>query len=728
MSASTGGGIYFPLGSPVATRPSALSLPVTSKKTVDPARLERPVAQLKGVGRVTARRLHDLGLETVRDLLLHMPFRHEPPSRITSVGALSIGDEVTLQVRVTSCSLRETRRRRVTVLEALVCDDTGSMVATWYNQPYLQAPFNARPEILVRGTMIRRHGIASFQVKRHEILGEAGESLHILGLVPVYPTCGELSVRTIRSLLHNAAPEARNLVDPLPAKTLARKRYPGKAEAVLSNHFPASIEEAHRARERLAYEELLLLQLAVLGRRLKQDATRTARGLGQPGKLSRGYVDSLPYEPTSAQRRVISEIECDLLRPVPMQRLLHGDVGSGKTMVAAYCMLRAVEEGGQAALMSPTEVLADQHAARLGSEFGALGVRVGLLKGSQTAGERRKVKEAIAGGEIDVVIGTHALIQEGVHFRNLRVTVVDEQHRFGVRQREAMMAAGKDGSWPHTLHMSATPIPRTLSLTLYGDLDVSVLDQMPAGRRPVRTRLVFADSEARMWEFVREQLTQGRQVYVVCPLIEESDSLEAASARQTFEQLAGDELAGFRVRLLHGQLPTSEKADVMSMFAGGEVDALVSTSVIEVGVDVANATVMVIEGARRFGLSQLHQLRGRVGRGGGESYCFLMAEGEEEAVLNRLALFARTNDGFALAEADMLARGEGQLFGERQSGYGDLEVASLLRDRRILEEARALAHEVLSGRGSGLPETARSLLLEEAERRFGSRVTWVERV
>ncbi len=726
MSAKTGGGIHFPLGSSAATDPTELTLPLTSKKDIDPSRLERPLADLKGVGKITGRRLDELGLKTVRDLLLHMPFRHEQPSRISSVGSLSLGEEVTLQVRVTSCALHETRRRRVSILEALVCDESGSVLATWYNQPYLQGAFDERPEILIKGSLVRRRGVSSFLVKRHEILGETGESLHVLGLVPVYPTCGDLSVRTIRSLLHRATPEARHLVDPLPAPTLAKKRYSGRAEAVLSNHFPASVEEARRARERLAFEELLLLQLAVLGRRLKEDASRQARVLEVPGPLSRAYLDGLLFEPTAAQLRVVSEIERDLRRAVPMQRLLHGDVGSGKTMVAAYSMVRAVEGGGQAALMSPTEVLADQHMARLGPELGALGARVGLLKGSQTAGERRKIKTAIASGEIQVVIGTHALIQEGVRFSDLRVTVIDEQHRFGVRQREAIMAPGGAGTWPHTLHMSATPIPRTLSLTLYGDLDVSVLDELPPGRRPVRTRLVFGDSEARMWDFVREQLTRGKQAYVVCPLIEESESLQAASARQTFEELAVGELAGFRVRLLHGQLPTAEKADVMSSFSSGGVDALVSTSVIEVGVDVANATVMVIEGARRFGLSQLHQLRGRVGRGAEESYCFLMAEGEEETVLSRLALFARTNDGFALAEADLMARGEGQLFGERQSGFGDLEVASLFRDRRLLEEARALAEQVLARKL--LPDASRRFLLAAAEERFGGRVTWMEKV
>jgi ATP-dependent DNA helicase RecG len=439
-------------------------------------------------------------------------------------------------------------------------------------------------------------------------------------------------------------------------------------------------------------------------------------------------LQALPYRPTSAQTRVMGEIEADLGRGVPMRRLLHGDVGSGKTMVAVYCLLRAVEQGAQAALMAPTEVLADQHYLGLSQQLSDEGVRVGLLKGSQAAAERQAVRAALESGELDVVIGTHALIQEGVTFRDLRVVVVDEQHRFGVRQRDAILTVDREGYWPHTLHMSATPIPRTLSLTLYGDLDISVLDEMPAGRRPVVTKLVFAESELEMWEFVRCQLREGYQAYVVCPLIEESESLQAASASRTFADLSAGELSGFEVRLLHGQLPPSEKAAAMAAYTSGEAQVLVSTSVIEVGVDVSRANVMVIMGARRFGLSQLHQLRGRVGRSGEQSYCFLMAEGEGSDVLERLALFARTPDGFDLAEADLRARGEGQLFGERQSGIGDLEVASLLRDRALLEEARAEARALVEHLTTQSGLRGLRLLLEAAQARFGKKVGWMDRV
>jgi ATP-dependent DNA helicase RecG len=732
MSAAARGGVHYPLGSVALLAPGSATGVATSKAALDPARLEQPVSRLRGVGKTTERKLHGLGIDTVRDLLLHLPFRHEPPSQICSVRTLCLGEETTLRVRVLSCAVRETVRRRVKVLEALVSDDSGSVLATWYNQAYLEAAFRERPEVLLKGVLIRQRGASTFLVKRHEILGEAGESHHILGLVPIYPSTADLSVRTIRTVLHEAAPQARHLIDPLPAELRARRRYPGRGEAVLTCHFPDSMKEAQQARDRLAFEEFLLLQVAVMRQRTARGKPRRAHPLATPAGLSMDFLAGLPYTPTNAQMRVIAEIEDDLGRSTPMRRLLHGDVGSGKTMVAAYCLLRAVEQGGQGALMAPTEVLADQHFLGLSQQLRSQGVKVCLLKGSQPIGQRRAAGEALESGEAQVVVGTHALIQNGVRFHDLRLAVVDEQHRFGVQQRDAILSAadGKKAAgdiWPHILHMSATPIPRTLSLTLYGDLDISVLDEMPPGRRPVRTRLVFGDSEARMWEFVRAELSRGRQAYVVCPLIEESETLQTASARRTFEELAAGELAGFTLRLLHGQLPPAEKAAAMTAYAAGEADVLVSTSVIEVGVDVANATVMVIMGARRFGLSQLHQLRGRVGRGADDSYCFLLAEGEDEAVLERLALFARTSDGFELAEADLLSRGEGQLFGERQSGLGDLEVASLIRDRRLLEEARTEAEALLAKtRGKTNPCPIRQLV-EAADARFGGKMSWMER-
>jgi ATP-dependent DNA helicase RecG len=741
MSTRTGGLLHYPFGPEAPLVTEDLELSPTSKRNLDPAILDRPVSSLRGVGRATERRLRGLGITTVGGLLLHLPFRHEPPSRLVDVAGLAFGAEMTVRTRVLSCATRQTARRRVSVLEALVSDDSGSVVAVWYNQAYLEAAFRERPEVLLKGVLMRQRGAPVFLVKRHEILGEVEESKHILGLVPVYPSTADLSVRTIRTLLHEAAPFAINLTDPLPSEMLARRRYAGRPEAVLASHFPADLSEAGEARERLAFEELLLLQLAVLRQRRAQDAHEQARALSPAGALSARFLAGLPYTPTGAQLRVIAEIEGDFRRTVPMRRLLHGDVGSGKTMVAAYCLLRAVEQGSQGALMAPTEVLADQHYLGLSSQLASHGVSVRLLKGSQTAAERRAVRKGLENGEVDVVVGTHALIQEGVRFHDLRLAVVDEQHRFGVSQRDAIVAGDGQGSSrsdgssrpvrPHTLHMSATPIPRTLSLTLYGDLDVSVLDEMPPGRTPVQTRLISPEAVPEMWGFVRNQLRARRQAYVVCPLIEESEVLEAASARRMFAELAAGELSGFRVRLLHGQLPAGEKAAAMAEYAAGAADVLVSTSVIEVGVDVANATVMVVLGARRFGLSQLHQLRGRVGRGADESYCFLPVTDEDEATLERLQVFAGTNDGFALAEADLLARGTGQLFGERQSGLGDLHVASLLRDRALLEQARAEAQQLLEAQSAFpevIPPGSVGVLLQAAEERFGRKISWLDRV
>ena len=369
---------------------------------------------------------------------MHLPFRHEQPSRLTDICDLRQGEEVSLRVEVVSCTVRETSRRRVKVLEALVSDRSGSVVAAWYNQAYLEAPFKERPQVLLRGSLVRRQGGSTFVVKRHEILGENEESRHILGLIPVYPSTGDLSVRTIRTLLHRVAPELRHMVDPLPASLLARRRYPGKAAAIWACHFPRSVGEARVARDRLAFEELLLLQLALVRERVAKETARKARALLPPSDHASGFLEALPYDLTAAQARVITEIEKDLQREHPMRRLLHGDVGSGKTVVAAYCLLRAVEQGAQAALMAPTEVLADQHYMSLSQQLCALGLTVGLLKGSQSAGERRAVREALERGALDVVIGTHALIQEGVRFKDLRVTIVDEQHRFGVGQRDAI--------------------------------------------------------------------------------------------------------------------------------------------------------------------------------------------------------------------------------------------------------------------------------------------------
>ncbi|MHB0978547.1 MAG: ATP-dependent DNA helicase RecG [Thermoleophilia bacterium] len=725
-----GGGIHFPLGEPGSWRRGAPALPPTAKRTIDPQRLARPLDALPGIGAVRAAKLAGLGLRTVADLLEYTPFRHEAPARLASVASLQEGEEATLRVIVQSFVVRAARRRHLKVLEALVRDDTGSVPAVWYNQAYLADAFASHPELLIRGKLRRQRGGYTFLVTSQELVHEGGPEagLHTVGLIPVYPATADVSVRLIRTLLGAARSEAAHIIDPLPADLVAARRYPSRREAIVSSHFPRGLDEAAACRERLAFEELLLLQLALLRYRRRQESEQLAEPLPREGELARAFLGRLPFAPTGAQLRCMGEIAADLAKPHPMRRLLQGDVGTGKTVVATYTLVRAVEAGGQGAVMVPTEVLADQHAARLGAQLANLGVPVLLLKGSRPARERRAVMERLAQDEPLVVVGTHALIQEGVDFHRLRAVVIDEQHRFGVRQRSALFTPTQGAPWPHTLHMTATPIPRTLGLTLYGDLDVSVIDESPPGRRPVRTRIFYRHDRPAMWEFVRQKLDEGRQAYVVCPLVEESESLQAASAVATYEDLRRGELGGHRLGLIHGQMTSERKRAAMTAFEAGELQALVTTTVIEVGVDVANATLMVIEDAGRFGLSQLHQLRGRVARGAERGYCLVGANGadeEDEEAPARLRLFESTTNGFELAEADLRMRGEGQVFGERQSGWGDLKVARLLRDQRLLVEARDTARRVLED-DPELAESRHALLADAADEHFGALAHWLD--
>ncbi|MBU2602115.1 MAG: ATP-dependent DNA helicase RecG [Actinobacteria bacterium] len=724
-----GGGIHFPLGRPASPSGEAPALPPTSKRLIDPSRLERPLDSLRGVGRTRSAALAALGLRSLADLLERIPFRHENPVRLAKVAELRIGEEATVRATVKTIAVRPTRRRGLKVLEALVADESGTVRAVWYNQAYLADAFSNGPEVLLKGSLRRYGTLLSFVVTSHELLssGEPSEGIHTLGLIPVYPASGDVSVRFIRSLLGSCRDEAQHVVDPLPSRVVASHRFPGRRDALLSSHFPASISEARASRKRLAFEELLLLQLALQKHRREEESDRPAVALPAPGTLAARFLRDLPFAPTGAQTRVMADVDRDLARAIPMRRLLQGDVGSGKTAVAAYSLVRAVEAGGQGAVMVPTEVLADQHAVRLGEQFGALGIRVALLKGSTRAAARRDTVRRLAAGEPMVVVGTHSLIQDQVAFGALRVVVVDEQHRFGVRQRAALFTPSGDDSWPHALHMTATPIPRTLCLTLYGDLDVSVIDELPPGRTPVLTRLFYDDNRDDLWSFVRARLDEGRQAFVVCPLIDDNVAVTAASASETFRSLTGGPLASYRLGLVHGRLKSEHKSEVMAAFSAGGLDALVTTTVIEVGVDVPNATVMVVEDAHRFGISQLHQLRGRVGRGAERGYCLIGADSAEGEARERLETFARTNDGFALAEADLRARGEGQVFGERQTGWGDLKVARVLRDQKILALARRTATSLLEG-DPELSSPQNRLLADAAQVRFGGLTSWLDNV
>ena len=665
-------------------------------------------------------------VETVGDLLERVPFRYEDFRSVRALADLRVGEEATIVATVESIRLRPTRRRNLVIVEARVRDGSGPGVVTWFNQRYLVKQLTPGTVISVRGE--RRGSIgAEVTAKSHEVLGRGDEALHTSGLVPVYHGSEAVGSRRLRVLADAVLPHAGDAPDSLPSALRQRRRMPLRRDALIASHRPADPDDARTARRRLAFEELFLLQVGLVRHRRWLDSMTTARGLGEPGELSASFLASLPFTPTAAQARAMEEIDADLARDVPMQRLLQGDVGSGKTAVAVHALLRAVERGGQGALMAPTETLATQHLLGVAALCEPLGVRVSQLVNGMPARERRAALQVIESGEPQIVVGTHALIQDAVVFGGLEVVVVDEQHRFGVEQRQALEAKARgEGRAPHVLHMTATPIPRTLALTVYGDLDVSILDELPPGRTPVVTRLVSRARRDEVFARMRRLLDEGRQAYVVCPLVAESEADEATAAESEGRRLADGELAGYAVAVLHGQMPPVERRRLMERFRSGEVQVLVATTVIEVGVDVPNAVLMVVEEADRFGLAQLHQLRGRVGRGSHESYCVLLADPATDDAAARLEAMVRTTDGFELAEVDLELRGEGSILAARQSGIPDLRHARISRDRRLAAGARRDAQRHLDA-DPELTSPASQLMVEEARRLFGAEIDWLTR-
>jgi ATP-dependent DNA helicase RecG len=654
-----------------------------------PERLQLPVETLAAVGPSLAKKLAPLGLRTVGDLLYRRPRRYERPADELAISQLWSGEEVAIAGTVVDARLRRLRRR-LSIVTARVSDGTGTISANWFNQPWLADRLRAGVEVRLRG----RLGAHGFEVKSYDL----GEARATADHAPVYGASEQVPSARIRELVRAALAEhARDVLDPLPAEL----ELPLRRDALWTLHFPLDLEEAERARRRLALDELVALQLAVLRSR-SDDAVGTP--LGEPGALVARYLEVLPFELTEHQEAAVREIDADLARAVPMQRLLQGDVGSGKTVVALYALLRAVEAGRQGALMVPTETLAEQHFVTVEAICAQLGVRAVLLTGSTGA---KRTRAEIESGAAQIAVGTHALIQRGVEFADLAVAVVDEQHRFGVEQRQAL-----SGLRPHTLHMTATPIPRTLALTVFGDLAVTEIAKPPASRKPIVTAWVGAERSSEAYERLRVHLDAGRQAYVVCPLIEMSETRLARAAEAEAERLRRAELAGYRVGLLHGRLKAAERREVMGAFKDGELDVLVATTVIEVGVDVPNATIMIIQEADRFGLAQLHQLRGRVGRGAEQSYCLLISRPKLEltdGAQARLEALVETTDGFELAERDLELRGEGQLLGTRQSGIGDLRFTRLRADRKLLERARELARDLIADDGPWHDEADRLL-------------------
>jgi ATP-dependent DNA helicase RecG len=652
-----------------------------------PERLERGVESLPGVASALTRRLRALGLERVDDLLFRRPRRYESAADEVAIAQLWGGEEVAVAGVVEDVRLRRPRRG-LTIVTARVRDATGAISATWFNQPWLAERLRPGTHVRLRGKL----GSRGFDVKTYDL----GEARATADFAPVYAASEQLPSTRIRELVRLAVDaHACDVLDPLPAEL----DLPLRRDAVAAVHFPADLAEAERARERLALDELVTLQLAVMRSR---DDSAVAAALGEPGELMARYRAALPFELTPDQEAAIAELDRDLAQPVPMQRLLQGDVGSGKTVVALYALLRAVEAGRQGALMAPTETLAEQHFLTVESICTELGVDVALLT--------RSVRGS---ADAPIVVGTHALIQKDVELPNLAVAVVDEQHRFGVEQRRALA----ERSFPHVLHMTATPIPRTLALTVYGDLAVTEIAKPPASRKPIVTAWVGAERSSEAYKRLCGHLDAGRQAYVVCPLIEASETRVARAAEAEAERLRRAELSGYRVGLLHGKLKAAERREVMRAFKDRELDVLVATTVIEVGVDVPNATIMIVQEADRFGLAQLHQLRGRVGRGAEQSYCLLISRPKEEVTDSaqaRLEALVETTDGFELADRDLDLRGEGQLLGTRQSGLSDLRFTRLRADRALIERARALAHDLSAEDGPWQDEADRLLAATDA--------------
>jgi len=677
-----------------------------------PSRLAEPLPR---TSRRTAAALESLGIGSLGDLLEHLPFRHEDRREARAIASLAPGEQATVIADVRRIARRRTRGR-VSLVEATVVDDGGTMKAVWFNQPWVA-------DKLPSGTRVVLHGRAdtrrrnSFVVSTYEVApGVTAEDVGAEGLTPIYPATEGVTSDRLRELVKRARPLERESVEALPALMRASQGLPERAAALDAVHFPEDELETELARRRLAFEELLVLELEYLARRHAREESLAAAELPATDALVREWVKSLPFRLTRDQQRAAADIDADLASGRPMQRLLMGEVGSGKTVVALHAMLRARENDRQAALMAPTETLAEQHLGTLDRLLGGH-LPIALLTSSTPPARRRDVLARLDSGELGMVVGTHALIEESVEFRDLALVVVDEQHRFGVRQRSALEDKAPPGLSPHVLHLTATPIPRTFRLMRYGDLDCTVLRGLPAGRRPVDTHVVDgARGRERAYERAREEIAAGRQVFVVCPLVEESDTLQARAATAEAERLARTDFRQQRVELIHGQMAARRKAEAMRAFASGEADVLVATSVIEVGIDVPNATVMLVESAERYGVSQLHQLRGRVGRGEHAGLCILFGDPS----LPRLRALAEESDGFKLAEVDLAIRGAGEVLGTRQHGERELRVARLPDDIPLLERAHELAEGILV-QDPHLEEPEHALLDAVRAARFGTR-------
>ncbi len=656
------------------------------------------VMYVKGVGPKRAAILEKLNIFTKYDLLTHYPRAYENHSSLTKISDVFEGEQVLIVGRVSNITSREARG--LTIINALLKDETGYIRLTWFNQKYLLTKLRNGMRLLIIGKAkfdSWSGGLALNQIQSTTILEEDEEPA--LGIVPIYPSTAAISQQVLRTAIKNLLNSMPPLTEILPQKILDAQELISLDEAMRAIHFPRDFFELDEARRRLAFDELFLIQCGLM---LIKRQTRDER-LGithkKNGALVKAALAKLPFDLTSDQKKSFREISKDMESKLPMRRLLQGDVGSGKTVVALLALLKTVESGRQGAFMAPTEILASQHYEKFSALLTDLGVRVDLLsaKVTRTKKSREELYEKISAHESDIIIGTHALIQEGVKFADLGLVVTDEQHRFGVTQRATLEK--KSDAVPDMLVMTATPIPRTMTLTVYGDLDISQIKELPPGRKPIKTEAKTTRGRKKVYDFVRAEILAGRQAYVVCPLIEHSDSEQLAnieSAEEIFDKLSRGIFRDVKCALLHGKMKPRDKDDIMEKFRDGEIKLLVSTTVIEVGVDVPNASVMVVEHAERFGLAQLHQLRGRVGRGAAKSFCILISDSKADVAKARLEILERTNDGFKLAEEDLKLRGPGQFFGEAQHGLPDLKVADVFRDVELLIQARDAAEKFIT--------------------------------
>ncbi|MCI6098769.1 MAG: ATP-dependent DNA helicase RecG [Selenomonadaceae bacterium] len=686
--------------------------------------LSDDIEVLKGVGPKKAQQLHGLGLCSLFDLLTHFPRSYEDQSSITPIGRLEAGERATVAGVITGLQEKRAGRRGMVILTATISDGTGFLQLTWFNQKFLKQKLKTGRRIFASGRTAYAYGgqgqLAMSQMTSFEIVEDEGADMEAkCGILPVYSAGENVKQSMLRALTEQllGLAEAGELAVPEVIPEGVRQQYGllPRLQACRQIHYPEDRQQVEKARYRLAFEELYLIQYGLMLLKKRRQERQQGIRFASCGSLTGGVLSSLPFRLTDDQQNAWQDICNDMERPVPMRRLVQGDVGSGKTVIAMLALVKAVENGFQGAMMAPTEILARQHFESFSGSLEPLGIRVALLSGRLTKKAKQEMYDRLAAHEIDIVIGTHALIQEDVSFANLGLVVTDEQHRFGINQRAVLEKKGR--LVPDVLVMTATPIPRTLTLTVYGDLEVSLIRQLPPGRKPVRTFVRGRDRRELIYKFVLEEIKKGRQAYVVCPLIEMNEDSGLSSAQEVYEELTGGIFYGIKCGLVHGKLKQKEKEELMQEFYEGKIKLLVATTVIEVGVNVPNASIMVVENAQCFGLAQLHQLRGRIGRGEYASYCIFVAEERTEAARQRMAVMESTTDGFVLAEEDLKLRGPGQFFGSMQHGLPDLKIADVGQDIDILLRARQAAMETVKG-GEGLPEVLAALQLQYREQFF----------